>query len=101
MSPSKFIDEFPKSTNSSYISKANLNNELANGKCKLLVENRKYIAQIALSVQGDVISGARGVDEWVEADSGNAYVLNNFEWISVGDQGVTQLVVYFDTLYCK
>ena len=56
---------------------------------------------MGMTVHGDVRNGSRGVDEWVGADSGNAYTINNFEWIIVDDEGATQLTIYFDTLLCK
>ena len=101
MSPNLFIDEFPKATESKYIDKAISKNEVATGNCTVLVENRKYVAPIGFTVQGDVNNGASGVDEWVITDKGNAYTINNYEWVSVGDEGTTQLIVHFNTLLCK
>ncbi len=101
MSPTTFINEFPKATKNKYIDKADSKHEIENGSCKTLVENRKYVAPIGFTVHGDVSNAANGVDEWVNADKGNTYLINNFEWVSVGDQGATQLIVYFNTLYCK
>ena len=101
MSPNQFIDSFPSSTTSHYMKIAVSKNRVAEGECSVLVENRKYVAPIGLTVEGDVDNGAQGVDEWVSADGGNSYTLNNFEWVSVGDQGTTQLIVYFDTMLCK
>lgn len=101
MSPSVFIEEFPKATKSKYIHKATYESVATTGNCNILVENRKYIAPIGFTVKGDVSNGASGVDEWVFADKGNAYTINNFEWVSIGDQGVTQLIIYFNTLLCK
>lgn len=70
-------------------------------KCKLLVEGRKYIAPIGFTIGNDMQHAAKGIDEWVKADGGNSYILNNYEWISVGNDGATQLIVYFDTLLCE
>lgn len=101
MTPSQFNEEFPKSTQAQYYDRASANEAISNGKCKLLVEDRKYTSPIGLTVNNDVENGGRGVDEWVLADNGNSYTVNNFEWISVGDQGTTQLIVHFDTLACN
>ena len=101
MTPSQFLEKFPNSTNSNFYDRPSANEAISNGKCKLLVEGRKYTSPIGVTVNGDLQNGAVGVDEWVRADSGNAYVLNNFEWISVGDRGATQLLIYFDTMLCK
>jgi hypothetical protein len=101
MSPSVFIEEFPKVTKSKYINKVTSKGEFATENCSILVENRKYIAPIGFTLKGDLSNGANGVDEWVFADKGNAYTINNFEWVSIGDQGVTQLIIYFNTLLCK
>ena len=101
MSPTTFINEFPKATHNKYIAKSESKIVIANGSCKTLVENRKYVAPIGLTVHGDVSNAANGVDEWVTADKGNAYIVNNFEWISVGNEGNTQLIIYFNTLYCS
>jgi len=49
----------------------------------------------------DLIYGAKGIDEWVKLDGGNAYVLTNYKWVTVGNQGATQLYLEFDTLKCE
>jgi len=43
----------------------------------------------------------RGVDEWVELDGGNAYVLTNYKWVTVDHYGSTQLHIEFDTMLCE
>ncbi len=101
MTPSQFLESFPKSTNSEYYDRISADKAVSKGKCKLLVAKRKYTSPIGFTVGGDMNYAADGVDEWVKIDSGNAYALNNFEWISIGDQGATQLLVYFDTMLCK
>lgn len=101
LTPIQFVESFPNSTNSEYYDRTRADEAISNGKCKLLVAGRKYTSPIGLTVNDDVKYGAEGVDEWVKADSGNAYALNNYEWISVGDQGNTQLLVYFDTMLCE
>jgi hypothetical protein len=97
MSPRAFIEELPKATKSKYIDKA----EVTTGNCTVLAENRKYVVRIGLAIEGDVSNGASGVDEWVTTDKGNAYIINNLEWISVGDQSTIQLIVHFNTLLCR
>ena len=101
MTPSQFLEKFPNSTNSDFYDRQSASEAISNGKCKLLVDGRKYTSPIGLTVDDDLQNGAVGVDEWVRADGGNAYILNNFEWISVGDQGTTQLLIYFDTMLCE
>lgn len=101
MTPSEFTEAFPKSTKSRFYDRALANEAIRNGSCKLQVAGRKYTAPIGFALVDDVRYGAIGVDEWVRLDGGNAYVLNNFEWISIGDKGATQLLVYFDTMLCK
>jgi len=101
MMPSQFLTKFPNSTSSDFYDRQSASEAISIGKCKLLVEGRKYTSPIGLTVDDDLQNGAAGVDEWVRADGGNAYILNNFEWISVGDQGITQLLIYFDTMLCE
>ena len=43
--------------------------------------------------------GARGVDDFVVADGGNAYIIRNADWVLIED-GPSQLVLSFDTLNC-
>lgn len=101
MTPGQFNERFPRTTSSKFYDKISSNEAISAGECKLLVENRKYTSPIGLTLHGDVKNGGVGVDEWVKVDKGNSYTVNNFEWISVGDQGATQLIVYFNTLLCK
>ena len=101
MTPNQFNDRFPKETASKYYDRASANDAINSGKCKLLVSGRKYTSPIGFTVTGDVENGAEGVDQWVKVDNGNAYAINNFEWISIGNQGKTQLIIYFDTMLCE
>lgn len=102
MSPAQFGERFPRVTISEYYPKPSAEAAIRDGKCSIIVKDRKYVAPIALTVHGDVKNGAVGVDEWVAADDANAYAINNYEWVSVpiGDDYATQLVLYFDTLLC-
>jgi hypothetical protein len=101
MTPSQFNEALPKATKSQFYGRVAANEAVTSGKCQILVGGRKYTSPIGLTVQEDLKNGAVGIDEWVKADGGNAYSVANFEWISVGDQGATQLVVHFDTMSCK
>lgn len=100
MTPKQFLAEFPSATRSRFFDRSAADAAIASGNCKLLVGGRKYVSPIGFTVDGDMEYGAEGVDQWVQADKGNAHALNSFEWISVGDQGATQLIVYFDTMLC-
>ncbi len=55
---------------------------------------------MGFSANADLTNGAEGIDEWVQVDGGNAFILSNYEWVEVGDDGNTQLMLYFDTLLC-
>lgn len=103
MSPAQFGESFPNATTSEYYSKPSAEVAILEGKCRIIVKDRKYVAPIGLTVHGDVKNGAVGVDEWVAADKANAYAINNYEWISVpiGEDYATQLVLHFDTLLCQ
>lgn len=101
MTPSQFNENLPKATSSKFYGQASVGGAISSGQCRLLVANRKYTAPIGLTLSGDLKNGARGIDEWVKADGGNAYSVLNYEWISIGTEGATQLIVHFDTLQCK
>lgn len=80
--------------------------EVQNSDCSCLTKNRSYTAPIGLTVKDDLRNGAKGIDEWVVLDGGNAYVLKNFQWMTVGynqqyGTSVTQLYVEFDTYICN
>ncbi len=99
MPPKEFMSKFPIATNTNLYTKLGSNTAVENGTCKKLVLNRSYSADIGYTVDEDLDSAAQGVDQWVTLDGGNAYSLNNFEWVDLIDR--TQLVVYFDTMSCK
>lgn len=100
MTPSQFNERLPAATRARFYDMGAATNAIAAGECSLLVAGRKYTCPIGLTVSVDLKGGARGVDEWVTADGGNAYAVGNFEWVTVGDSGATQLTIYFDTLRC-
>ena len=101
MSPSQFNEALPKATKSRFLGRTAANDAVSAGQCRVLVADRKYTAPIGLTLNGEVKGAARGIDEWVAADSGNAYSVGDFTWATVTDFGDTQLTVRFDTLMCK
>src|SRR5690606_35055354 len=99
MSPVKLHNTLPNLTKSEFIPQSQVESSINRG-CKYLVKGREYTAPIGLTTKGDLKNGARGIDEWVELDGGNAYVLTNYNWRTVDDLGSTQLQVEFDTILC-
>ena len=99
MPPKEFMGKFPAATESKFYTKLDANTAVNNGTCKKLILNRQYSAGIGATVDGDLDNAAQGVDGWVASDGGNAFSLNNFEWVDLINK--TQLVVYFDTMSCK
>jgi hypothetical protein len=97
----KLNNTLPSLTNSNLISKSNVEELIESDNCKYLVKGRSYVAPIGLTTKGDLKNGAKGIDEWVELDGGNSYVLNNYKWVTVDDSGSTQLHLEFDTLICE
>lgn len=101
MAPSQFNESMPKATSSKFYERASLGAAISDGQCQVVIANRKYTAPVGMTLSGDVKNAARGIDEWVKSDGGNGYSISNYEWIHVGNEGATQLIVYFDTLRCK
>lgn len=101
MSPLKVNDTLPTLTKSKFLSRAEADNAIKTTKCKYLTRGRSFVAAIGLSVKDDLKKGAKGIDEWVMLDGGNAYVLTNYKWITVDDLGTTQLHIEFDTMLCE
>ena len=61
---------------------------------------------MGFTVKDDLKNGAKGIDEWVLLDNGNAYLIKNYKWMTVGynpNNGsiATQLYIEFDTYSCK
>lgn len=100
MSPVKLYNTLPDLTKAKFIPQSQLDNAIEKSGCKFLVKGREYTAPIGLTTKGDLKNGAKGVDEWVELDGGNAYVLTNYNWRTVDDLGSTQLQIEFDTMLC-
>jgi chaperone required for assembly of F1-ATPase len=63
MTPSQFLEDFHRTTNSKFYDRRSADEAIANGKCKLLVDGRKYTSPIGLTVDDDMQNGAAGVDE--------------------------------------
>ena len=87
-------------TKSTYMTQAQANKAIETDQCSYLVRGREYTAPIGLTTMGDLKAGAKGIDEWVTLDGGNAYVLTNYYWRAVDDFGSTQLQLTFDTMLC-
>lgn len=101
MSPAKLHNTLPDLNKAKYIPQSQVDNAIGKNGCKFLVKGREYTAPIGLTTKGDLKNGAKGIDEWVELDGGNAYVLTNYNWRTVDDLGSTQLQVKFDTMLCE
>ena len=102
MSPKEVYNTLPKYTKTTFLTAA----QVQNSNCSCLTKNRSYTAPIGLTVKDDLWNGAQGIDEWVVLDGGNAYVLRNYQWMTVGynaqyGTSATQLYVEFDTYICK
>ena len=101
MSPVQFSSTFPTLTNSFYYNQNQANEAIKNDKCKIIVSDRNYTAPMGLSVKGDMKYAAKGVDDWVKIDGGNAFILNNYKWVTLDINGATQLEIDFDTMKCQ
>lgn len=101
MTPIEINNELPSLTKATFISQVKAEEMAKLNKCKYLVRNRTYVAPMGLSTKHDLKYGAKGIDEWVKLDGGNAYVLKNYKWIAVGDKGATELHLEFDTMFCE
>lgn len=98
--PMKMNKELPKHTKSKFVLQSEIDSLVSADKCKYLTKRRSYAAPIGLFPKSDLKNAAKGIDEWVQLDKGNTYVLTNYKWITVDNSGSTQLFVDFDTLYC-
>ncbi|MFI5238140.1 MAG: hypothetical protein ACHQLA_09395 [Ignavibacteriales bacterium] len=98
MTPIEVNNMLPTLTKSKFISQVQAEELVKTDKCKYLVKNRSYVVPMSLGPQEDLKNGAKGIDEWVKLDGGNAYVLKNYKWITVNENGGTQLHIEFDTL---
>lgn len=101
MTPMQVNNTLPSLTNSKFISQAQAEEAVKSNGCKYLVKGRKYTAPSGLTAKDDLRNGAKGIDEWVKLDGGNAYVLNNFKWVTIDHYGSSQLHIVFDTMLCE
>ena len=101
MTPSQVNNSLPTLTKSEYLRQSEVEDLIKTGKCKYIVMAREYAAPVGLTVKNDLKNAARGIDEWVEIDGGNAFILKNYKWVTVDDNGTTQLFVEFDTFKCE
>lgn len=100
MTPLKIYSKLASLTKAKPIIEVEAQDHVESGKCRYIKKGRNYRAAVALTPQGDLKRGAKGIDEWVELDKGNSYVLTNYKWVAVGELGTSQLHLDFDTLYC-
>lgn len=100
MTPIEVNNTLPTLTESRFISQVQAEKDIQSKRCKYLVKGRTYVAPIGFTVKDDLRNGAKGIDEWVQIDGGNAYVLTNYKWVTVNDgkDGATQLYLEFNTL---
>jgi uncharacterized protein YceK len=101
MTPIQVNETLPTLTKSKFISQSQVQEITETNKCKYLIRSRNYVAPIGLSTKDDLKHAAKGIDEWVKLDGGNAYVLKNYKWLTVDHNGSTQLHVEFDTMLCE
>ncbi|RZJ47635.1 MAG: hypothetical protein EOO19_09285 [Chryseobacterium sp.] len=88
-------------TKSNLVSQGDITTLVSTEKCRYLIKGRSYAAPVGLTAKKDVKNAAKGIDEWVELDKGNTYILTNYKWVTVDNFGSTQLYVDFDTLDCS
>lgn len=100
MSPIKVNNTLPTLTKSKFISQADAEEAIKTNRCKYITKGRNYTAPIGLTTKNDLKNGAKGIDEWVTLDGGNAYVLRSYKWVTVDHNGSTQLHIEFDTMLC-
>lgn len=101
MTPAEVHGNLPAMTKSKFLTQAQAVEATKNDECKYLNRGRSYLAPVGFTAKNDLQNGAKGIDEWVQLDGGNAYVLTNYRWLTVDTHGDTQLFVEFDTLKCE
>lgn len=98
--PSKMIKTLGSFTKSKILLQSEISDLIDSKKCKYLTKNRSYGAPVGLFAKNDIKNAAKGIDEWIEMDKGNSYVLTNYKWVPKDVHGSTQLFVEFDSLHC-
>lgn len=101
MSPANVYNTLPTLTRSKLISQKDAQEAVRNNECYYLVRGRNYVAPVGLTLKSDLRNGAQGIDEWVQIDGGNAYVLTNYRWITIDQDGTSELYLEFDTMLCE
>ena len=91
----------PKLTKSKSVLQSEIDSLISTEKCKYIKKGRSYAAPLGFTAKKDLKNAAKGIDEWVELDKGNAYVITNYKWVPFDNYGSTQLNVDFDTLNCS
>ena len=102
MTPTELYATLPTLTKSKFLREE----EAQNMGCTCLSKNRNYTAPMGLTVKEDLRNGAKGIDEWVSLDKGNAFVVKNYKWMTVAvntknGSTATQLYIEFDTYKCR
>jgi hypothetical protein len=102
MTPTELYDILPTMTTSLFLNAE----EAQRSSCTCLTKNRNYTAPMGFTVKHDLKNGAKGIDEWVSLDQGNAYVVKNYRWMTIGidlknGSTATQLYIEFDTYKCR
>ncbi|MDR0789399.1 MAG: hypothetical protein LBO06_01245 [Bacteroidales bacterium] len=102
MTPTEVYKTLPELTKSNFLTAT----QAESSNCKCLTKGRKYSAPMGRTVKGDLRRGAKGIDEWVILDGGNAYVLTSYQWVAAGfnpqdGSKATQLHIEFDTYLCE
>lgn len=101
LTPIEFSETLPKFTESKFFNLSFADNLLAADNCTILVNSRTYVAPVGITSKNDIKNAARGIDEWVKLDGGNAYRLINYKWVTIDENGTSQLHIEFDTMKCK
>lgn len=101
MTPIEVNNNLPSLTKSNFISQSQMEGLIESNNCKYVVKGRSYVAPAGLTTKGDLKNGAEGIDEWVQIDGGNSYVLKSYKWVTVNNDGDTQLHLEFDTVLCQ
>lgn len=101
MSPVAMTNNLKTMTKAKYMTQAEAQVAVSSNECRYLTKGRDYLAPVGFTTKDDLRNGARGIDEWVQLDGGNAYVLTSYKWFTIDEYGTTQLHITFDTLLCE
>lgn len=101
MSPMKVNKSLPGFTESQFMTQIQADEKIQTNECTYLVKQRSYEAPVGTTPRNELKRAAKGIDEWVQIDGGNAYVLTSYKWVRVDKKGTTQLEVNFHTMNCN